>query len=205
MQLIFCAVNWSTVFGGLLLAASASQTAHMVFGKQHPHQPPPPCLCAKLNHWRTNASPQVSEELTAARRLATLSSNEALPCVWKGPLHVGYIYKRTRQWRDAERGCDIFSTFVLLCHSATETSANLLSVIFCRPRTSSGVITVLASRSSSVVTGTPRSVELQPFFTFIAAVCFGLPLPLSSVPPGLLPAGFLALDGSWLLPLLVQE
>lgn len=82
---------------------------------------------------------------------------------------------------------------------------NLLSVIFCKPRTSSGVTTALVSRSSSVVTGTPTSAELQPFFTFIVAVCFGLP----SVPPvslpGLLPAAFLALDESWLLPLLVQE
>ena len=88
-------------------------------------------------------------------------------------------------------------------------AVNLLSVIFCKPRTSSGVMTALASRSSSVVTGTPTSVELQPFFTFIAAVCFGLPVLLLSVAPvslpGLSPAGFLALDGSWLLPLLVQE
>ncbi|MEQ2185342.1 hypothetical protein GOODEAATRI_017261, partial [Goodea atripinnis] len=86
-------------------------------------------------------------------------------------------------------------------------AANLLSVIFCKPRTSSGVITVLPCSSSSVVTGTPTSVELEPFFTFIAAVCFGLPLPVLSLPPSVPPvvlAG-LALDGSWLLPLLVQE
>ncbi|XP_055736923.1 beta-crystallin A1-1 isoform X1 [Salvelinus fontinalis] len=49
----------------------------------------------------------------------------------------------------------------------------LLSVIFCNPSTSSGDITGFLSNSSSDVTGTPASVELQPFFTFMATSGLG--------------------------------
>lgn len=75
--------------------------------------------------------------------------------------------------------------------------------------------------SLPMVAGTPTFIELQPFFFLNAAVGFGfafglvwlllllLLLPPVSLPPpqlpGLLSADFSAFDGSWLLPLLVQE
>lgn len=58
--------------------------------------------------------------------------------------------------RDCFRKLPVWVTLTLL---------NLLSVIFCSPSTSSGVISGLFNKSSSVVYGTPAS---QPCFTFIS-------------------------------------
>lgn len=139
--------------------------------------------------------------------LATGGSGDATSCAWETGLYI-YIYVFMSRTYDGARVTVAFSPGPLSSsdtHQPTQRRVNLLSVIFCKPRTSSGVTTALLSRSSSVVTGTPTSAELQPFFTFIAAVCLGLPSVPPVSPPGLSPAAFWAPDGSWLLPLLVQE
>lgn len=52
---------------------------------------------------------------------------------------------------------------------SSTTAGYSLSVIFCSPSTSSGVITVFLRSSSSVLTGMPISDELQPCCTFMSS------------------------------------
>lgn len=76
-----------------------------------------------------------------------------------------YIEKKKQNTGDV----DDSSRFVGIIPPDTETG-HLLLVIFCRPSTSSGVITVFLRSSSSVLTGIPMSDELQPCCTFMSRV-----------------------------------